>query len=128
MGNCGSTTKRTGMRRVSPASSVCSVKQKHSVLLKYSEASLGATLGTALPTMAPSDWLVASNQTSVNAPGCTSTRRLSALKPQGSLLLTLVTNSTTTVRDSSTSIEATCAASTAPSDSLMPSTCSQAIR
>ena len=44
--------ERTGMRRDSPALSTCSVKQKHSVLLKYDEAVLGAMLGTALPTIA----------------------------------------------------------------------------
>ena len=33
-GSAGSTMKRTGMSRDSPAASVCAVKQKHSVLLK----------------------------------------------------------------------------------------------
>ena len=47
-GSRGSTMKRTGMRLDSPAFSNCSVKQKHSVLLKYNEAEFGATLGTAL--------------------------------------------------------------------------------
>jgi hypothetical protein len=54
------------MRRDSPAASTCSVKQKHSVLLKHADAVLGATLGTALPTIATSPSLVASNQTSVS--------------------------------------------------------------
>src|SRR5437868_13249421 len=37
-GSFGSTTKVTGMRRVSPGASVCCVKQKHSIFLKYSAA------------------------------------------------------------------------------------------
>src|SRR6185503_11595223 len=37
-GSLGSITKVTGMRRVSPAASVCCLKQKHSSLLKYSAA------------------------------------------------------------------------------------------
>src|SRR5262249_47983073 len=37
-GSFGSTTKVTGMRRVSPGASVCWLKQKHSILLKYSPA------------------------------------------------------------------------------------------
>ena len=44
--------KRTGIGRSSPAASICSVKQKHSVLLKKAEARLGATEGTACPTSA----------------------------------------------------------------------------
>ena len=34
-GSFGSTTNCTGRRRVSPACSVCCVKQKHSTFLKY---------------------------------------------------------------------------------------------
>src|SRR5688572_5892144 len=37
-GSFGSTTNTTGMRRVSPAASVCCVKQKHSTFWKYSPA------------------------------------------------------------------------------------------
>ena len=33
-GSDGLTMKRTGIRRSSPAASICSVKQKHSVLVK----------------------------------------------------------------------------------------------
>ena len=44
LGSFGSTMKRTGMRRDSPDLSTCSVKQKHSVLLKYSDAVFGAML------------------------------------------------------------------------------------
>src|SRR5438874_3597154 len=38
LGRRGSTTKVTGIRRVSPGASVCWVKQKHSIFLKYSAA------------------------------------------------------------------------------------------
>src|SRR5688572_11233590 len=41
LGSFGSTTNTTGMRRVSPAASVCCVKQKHSTFLKYSAAFCG---------------------------------------------------------------------------------------
>src|SRR5687767_6094213 len=58
-GSAGSTMKRTGIARCSPACSSCSVKQKHSVLLKYVDATDGATDGAALPTIAWSDVLVA---------------------------------------------------------------------
>src|SRR5688572_14866272 len=40
-GSFGSTTNTTGMRRVSPAASVCCVKQKHSTFWKYSPARCG---------------------------------------------------------------------------------------
>jgi hypothetical protein len=119
--------KRTGMRLVSPALSICSVKQKHSVLLKYSEAEFGATLGTALPTMSRAEMLVASNQASLSWPGCTCMLTFSALNAQGSVDFVLATNCTVTRRDSSTVIAAAASASTAPCSSLMPSTCSQAM-
>jgi hypothetical protein len=41
-GSFGSTTNTTGMRFVSFGASVCCVKQKHSILLKYSVACFGA--------------------------------------------------------------------------------------
>ena len=100
-GSFGSTTKRTGMRRDSPALSTCSVKQKHSVLLKYSEAVFGATLGTALPTIACGASLVASNQASLSAPGCTRIEIFSGVNCHFSALLTWATNCTVTQRDSS---------------------------
>jgi hypothetical protein len=40
-GSFGSTTNVTGMRRVSPAASVCCWKQKHYILWKYSPAKAG---------------------------------------------------------------------------------------
>src|SRR3569623_3483585 len=101
-GSFGSTLKRTGMRRASFAFSSCSVKQYHSVLLKYSEATFGAMLGTALPTMLRPEVLFASNQASFTAPGCTFTLVASGAKFQGSLEFTLATNCTVTQRDSST--------------------------
>src|SRR5688572_24719102 len=56
-GRFGSTMKRTGMSRTSPALRVWAVKQKHSVLLKNPDARAGATEGTALPTMVRSEVL-----------------------------------------------------------------------
>src|ERR1700746_1423376 len=100
-GSFGSTTKRTGMRRDSPGCSVCSVKQKHSVLLKNGDALFGAMLGAALPTIACGASLVASNQAAFRAPGCTRIDTASGANRHCSLLLTLATNCTVTQRDSS---------------------------
>jgi hypothetical protein len=49
-GNCGSTMKRTGMSRPSPAANFCGLKQKHSVLWKYRAVPVGEMLGTACAT------------------------------------------------------------------------------
>src|SRR5689334_2199645 len=100
-GSCGSMMNFTGMRRDSPGCKVCSVKQKHSVLLKYSEAVFGAMLGTALPTIAFCATLVASNQASLSVPGCTRTLTTSGANCQANALLTVATNCTVTSRDGS---------------------------
>ena len=81
----------TGMRRDSPACNVCSVKQKHSVLLKYSDAVFGAMLGTALPTIAFGATFVASNQASLSSPGCTRTLPSSGANCHFSALFTVAT-------------------------------------
>ena len=47
----GSTKKMTGIFTLSPGFSVCSVKQKHSILLKYFPAISGVTLKTAWPVV-----------------------------------------------------------------------------
>ena len=44
--------KDTGISTVWPGLSVCSVKQKHSILLKYAPVVSGVTLKTAEPVMA----------------------------------------------------------------------------
>src|SRR3954464_1018822 len=59
--NFGSTKKVTGMRTVSPGLSVCSVKQKHWILLKYWPVSSGGTLNAACPAVVLFDRLLAVN-------------------------------------------------------------------
>ena len=46
-GSAGSTMKRMGISMVSPGSSTCELKQKHSVLWKNSAAFAGTTDGMA---------------------------------------------------------------------------------
>jgi hypothetical protein len=128
LGRRGSTKNRTGMRRVSPALSTCSVKQKHSVLLKNADAELGATLGTALPTIACALVFVASNQASTSLPGCTCRLGCSGANVHGSLLLTLATNCTVIVRLVSSVIVASASVPVEPSARRMPSTCWQTMR
>ena len=55
----GSTKKLTGISTDSPGFKVCSVKQKHSILLKYAPAASGATLNVAVPVTGLSEVLVA---------------------------------------------------------------------
>ena len=47
--SCGSTKNTTGILTVSPGFSVCSVKQKHWIFLKYLPTVSGVTLNTAWP-------------------------------------------------------------------------------
>jgi uncharacterized protein YcfL len=47
----GSTKNTTGIDTVSPGLSVCSVKQKHSILLKYLPTVSGETLNVAVPVI-----------------------------------------------------------------------------
>ena len=47
----GSTKKMTGIRTLSPGFSVCSVKQKHWILVKYLPACSGVTLKVAVPVI-----------------------------------------------------------------------------
>src|SRR4051812_46454761 len=116
------------MRRDSPASSTCSVKQKHSVLTKYEDARLGATLGTALPTIAFGALLVASNHASVSWPGCTLTVTASGAKFHASALFTVPTNCTVTQRDSSIAADAIFAALPGAFSILFLNRCVQAMR
>src|SRR5450755_2256487 len=118
--------KRTGMRRDSPDLSTCSVKQKHSVLLKYSDAVFGAMLGTALPTIAAGARLVASNQASLRAPGCTLMLLSSGANCHFNALLTLPTNCTVTQRVSSSVKAATLAVLSARLSMRLWKTCTQA--
>ena len=55
----GSTKNRTPMATSSPAARCCSVKQKQSILEKYSPALNGVTLKVAVPVRGASDKLVA---------------------------------------------------------------------
>src|SRR5215472_16266209 len=116
------------MRRDSPGSSTCSVKQKHSVLMKYDEASVGATLGTALPTIACGALFLASNQASVIAPGCTFTVTVSGAKFHASALLTVPTNCTVTQREVSTLMSATTSPPLGAFSILFLNTCVQMMR
>src|SRR4029079_279320 len=68
-GSAGSTMKTTGIRRVSPAASVCFRKQKQSSLRKYWPASRGQSLWIAWPVTGWSVVLTTSNSACVTAPG-----------------------------------------------------------
>src|SRR5690606_13007891 len=125
-GSCGSTMKRTGMSRLSPACSVCAVKQKHSVLTKYCEARAGATDGTALPTMVRLPSLRAKNCASYSWPGVTCMRWTCGWKAHGSFELTPPSNSTVTIRGRA--VAAATSACDGPFSRRTPNTFSQASR
>src|SRR3546814_8049197 len=71
LGSAGSTMKRPGITRSSPACSNCWVKQKPSVLLQNADPDDGAIDGTAWPTIALSDRFAAWKVASASSPGCT---------------------------------------------------------
>ncbi|PAV67337.1 hypothetical protein WR25_18471 [Diploscapter pachys] len=64
----GSTKKMTGMRCVSPGFSVCWVKQKNWILVKYLPAWLGVTLNVAVPVTGLVSRLVAVKNAMSRAP------------------------------------------------------------
>src|SRR3990167_4747288 len=118
--------KRPGISRSSPALSICSVKQKHSVLAKKPDASVGAMDGAALPTIAVAALLRAMNVASYCLPGCTTIDSCTGLKSQGSLELTVPSNWTRTSRATWDVMPAAACAPMAPRSSLMPKIFSQA--
>src|SRR3546814_17916474 len=85
----GSTKKSTGIRTCSPGCSVCWVKQKHWILVKYLPACNGVTLKVAVPVTGCDDSFLAMKLAMSGAPLLTVSRGCSGQNFHGSLADTL---------------------------------------